>query len=115
MSINMTLAARVRQQFSYRLDVTERNMFGALVFLVRGHMCCGVGDELTVRVGPNQHNAALARPHTRPFDFTGTPFTGFVYVDPAGLETDAQLAEWLNLGLDFVLSLPPKYVDPSRL
>jgi hypothetical protein len=34
------------------------------------------GGELMVRVGPDASDAALARPHTRPFDMTGRPMKG---------------------------------------
>lgn len=72
-------------------------MFGGLTFMVAGRMACGVvHDELMVRVGPDGHDAALAEPHTRPMDFTGRPMRGMVYVDPAGVASDADLASWLD-------------------
>ncbi len=47
-------------------------MFGGLVFMVGGHMCCGViGDRLVVRVGPERTKDALDKPQTGPMDFTG--------------------------------------------
>jgi TfoX/Sxy family transcriptional regulator of competence genes len=75
----------------------EKKMFGGLTFMVAGRMACGVvHDELMVRVGPDGHDAALAEPHTRPMDFTGRPMRGMVYVDPAGVASDADLASWLD-------------------
>jgi hypothetical protein len=35
-------------------------------------------------------------------DFTGRPMTGMVYVDPSGYRTDADLARWVQRGVDFV-------------
>jgi hypothetical protein len=50
-------------------------------------MCCGVnGDELIVRLDPDREQEALARPHSRPMDFTGRPMRGFITVQPDGLE-----------------------------
>ena len=47
-------------------------MFGGLAFMIAGTMACGViNDDLMARVGPDGYEAALARPHTRPMNFTG--------------------------------------------
>ena len=84
-------------------------MFGGLSFMVRGNMACGViGEELVVRVGKDGHEAALARPHARVMDFTGKPMQGWIYVGAEGVESDAELAEWVELGLEYALSLPAK-------
>jgi TfoX/Sxy family transcriptional regulator of competence genes len=61
--------------------VTEKKMFGGIAFLLDGAMFCGVsGGDLMVRVGAEAHEAALARPHARPMDFTGRPMKGYVFV-----------------------------------
>ena len=51
---------------------------------------------------------ALARRHVRPMDFTGKPLTGYVYVAPAGVRTAASLKAWVDRGLEFARTLPPK-------
>ena len=72
-------------------------------------MSCGiVGDDLVVRVGKDGHEAALARPHARVMDFTGKPMAGWIYVAAEGVESDAALVEWVELGLEFAKSLPAK-------
>ena len=74
-----------------------------------GNMCFGIVDsELMVRVGRDAHAEALALPHVREMDFTGRPSRGMVYVDPEGLSEDHDLHGWLQRGLDFARSLPPK-------
>jgi TfoX/Sxy family transcriptional regulator of competence genes len=102
------LAARVRAVVADRPDVTERQMFGGLTFMVAGHMCCGVnGDELILRLGPDRAAEALARPHVRPMDLTGRALSGFVTVDRQGLAGRA-LARWVEEALAWAESLPPK-------
>ena len=102
------LAQRVREVLSDG-DIGERKMFGGLTFMVRGHMCVGVvGEELMVRVGPDQNDEALSQPHARPMDFTGKPMDGFVYVTAKGLESDDDLKEWVDRGLQFNSTLPAK-------
>jgi hypothetical protein len=102
------LAARVRTLLADRTDVSERQMFGGLTFMVAGHMCCGVnGDELIVRLDPDREADALATPHARPMDFTARPMRGFVTVEPGGLK-GAQLGRWLREAVARAESLPPK-------
>lgn len=109
MAYDEGLAERVRGVLSDRPDVVEKKMFGGIAFMVRGNMCVGVNqDNLMLRVGPDQQEAALTRPHARVMDFTKRPMKGFIYVDQAGLETDEDLAEWIEWGLRFVLTLPSK-------
>ena len=84
-------------------------MFGGIGFLVQGNMACGVNQErLVVRVGPDQHEAALAKPHTKVFDITGRPMKGWIIVLPDGLQSEADLQYWVKQGVDFALTLPPK-------
>jgi hypothetical protein len=103
------LAHRIRTRIDDELDVHEQELFGGLGFLRAGHLLCGViDDSMVCRVGPDAYETALERPHARPFDFTGRPMRGWVYVDPAGLSEDAALDAWLDRCLAFVSTLPPK-------
>lgn len=96
MAYSEQLAERVRALLSDRDDVVERRMFGGLTFMVRGHMCCGVqGEELIVRLDASDEDAALARPHARPMDFTARRMAGFVTVAPDGLKGRA-LRGWVD-------------------
>ncbi len=109
MAYDEALASRVRDVAVRSAAVSERKMFGSLCFKVDGNMACGVvGDELMLRVGPAAHDVALARPGARPMDFTGRPMKGMVYAAAAALATDADLTAWLDMGLSFARSLPPK-------
>ena len=109
MVYNEALADRVRRSLTGSEDVDERKMFGGHCFMLHGNMIFGVAnDDLMVRVGPGGHDAALVQPGARPMDFTGRPMRGFVYVGPAGYETDQALAEWVARAFAFVGTLPPK-------
>jgi TfoX/Sxy family transcriptional regulator of competence genes len=103
------LAERVRRALGPRPDVVERRMFGGIAFMIRGHMSVGVArGELMVRTGPERFEAALARPHARPMDFTGRPMRGFVFVGRDGIRSDAALAAWIERGVEFAESQPAK-------
>lgn len=107
---NEDVANAVRHAFGeLNVDAVERKMFGGLAFMVAGHMTVGVlGDELMIRVGKDGHDDALAQPHTREMDFTGKPMTGMVYVAEGGLRDDGDLRAWVQRGLDYTSTLPPK-------
>ncbi len=109
MAYDEGVAQRLREAFADRIDVAEKEMFGGIAFMLSGHMCCGViGEILMARVGAQQYEEALSRPHVREMDFTGKPLKGFVYVEPEGFESDAELEQWVSVCEMFVDSLPPK-------
>jgi hypothetical protein len=109
MAYDEMLALRVRQAIEEQPDLVEKKMFGGVGFMLRGNMACGVnGDELIVRVGPDNYETALAQPHANVFDMTGRPMTGWVRVSPEGIATDESLSAWVGKGVDFALTLPPK-------
>ena len=114
MAYNEALAERVRTILLPVPNVDEKRMFGGVTFMVSGQMCCGVlKDDLVVKTGPEGFDELVARPHVRPFDFSGRPMVGMVYVASPGVSTDAQLHEWIQRGLEFVAN-NPKATTGSR-
>ncbi len=111
MAYDAELAQRVREVLD-AMDlevVSERKMFGGLVFMLNGNMCCGVdATKLMLRVGTERYAAALAKPYASLMDLTGRPMRGFVYVSRAGFATPSALQEWVRLAVDFARSLPAK-------
>ncbi len=109
MAYDEALAARIRAAFEGQPGVAEKRMFGGVAFMLGGNMACGVtSDELMVRVGPDNYEDALSRPHARPMDFTGRPMRGMVYVSRPGFESDQDLGAWVESGAAFARSLPAK-------
>lgn len=102
-------AERIRAILADVPGVREQKMFGGLSFLLNDHMACGLnGEDLVVRVGPDAYEEALQQPHARKMDFTHRPLRGFVYVAPAGIESDEGLTDWVGRGMAYAGSLPPK-------
>ncbi|TVZ39893.1 TfoX-like protein [Alteromonadaceae bacterium 2753L.S.0a.02] len=109
MAYNEALAQRIRLLLGERNDVVEKKMFGGLAFMVAGHMCVGVSENrLMARVGPDNYQAALEKPHAHEMDFTGKPMKGFVFVEEPAISDTQLLREWIALCESFVFSLPPK-------
>lgn len=109
MTFNELTASQIRSAMQSTPGLSERHMFGGVAFMLAGNMCCGViEDNLVVRVGPGAYDDALREPHARPMDFTGRPLRGFVYVDRDGFASDVLLKQWIERGVTFVRTLPPK-------
>ena len=112
MAYDEGLAERIRGVLADQPGLSEQRMFGGIAFLVRGHMGVGiVQNKLMVRVGPDSYDRVMKERHARQMDFTGRPMKGFVYVVPAGYESDADLERWVGLGVGYATALPPK---PAR-
>jgi TfoX/Sxy family transcriptional regulator of competence genes len=103
------LATRLHAAIGPLPDLKEKKMFGGVCVLVNGNMALGVfKDDLIVRVGTENFQQALSRPHTKLFDITGKALRGWVMVEPQGVATEAELKAWVDQGLAFALSLPGK-------
>jgi TfoX/Sxy family transcriptional regulator of competence genes len=106
MPYSEALAERIRDALT-GLDVREQKMFGGIAWMVNTHMAAGiVGDDLLARVGRDGHEAALSRGATE-MDMGGRFMRGFVRVPAEQLDDDG-LREWLDVGVEFAQSQPPK-------
>ena len=110
MAYDEDLANRIRVLIAGYPDVTEQRMFGGLAFLVGGNMSVGASGQggLMVRVDPDETAALVTEPHARPFEMRGRAMRGWLRVDPEGVRTKRQLEPWVERGLAYARSLPPK-------
>jgi TfoX/Sxy family transcriptional regulator of competence genes len=109
MVYSKSLAARIRQTLARQGGIVEKKMFGGVAFLMHGNMCVGVWqDMLIARLGPQRANQALLTAHVKAFDVTGRPMTGWVMVEPEGIDLDDELHAWINDSIGFVATLPRK-------
>jgi len=110
MPYDQNLAERIRTTLKTHPGVVEKKMFGGVGFILRGNMACGVhGNDLIVRVGPENNDAALSRSFVRPFMvMPGKPMAGWIFVAPEGITTDQDLLNWVELGYEYASTLPEK-------
>jgi TfoX/Sxy family transcriptional regulator of competence genes len=109
MPYNEQIEIRIKKIVSSWKNTDHKNMFGGVCHLLNGNMFCGVyKDFLILRLGEESGNKALSLPHVRPFDITGKPMKGWVMVAQEGLQTDHDLASWLNQAKKFASALPSK-------
>ncbi|MGY2704697.1 TfoX/Sxy family protein [Nocardioides sp. HB32] len=110
MAYDERLAERIRELVEGEPGVTEQRMFGGLAFLVGGNMAVAASHEggLLLRVDPDEAEQHLAHPHTDPFVMRGRAMNGWLRVVPEGVGTDVELRRWVNVGVTYARSLPPK-------
>jgi TfoX/Sxy family transcriptional regulator of competence genes len=110
MAYDEQLADRIRDLVLDRPDIAERKMFGGIAWMAGGNMAvCVMREDLLVRVDPEEMDAVLAEPHTGTFGMAGRrPMRGFVRVDGEAIAEDADLGRWVDRGIAWAASLPPK-------
>jgi len=104
------LADRIREQLLDDPDVAEKKMFGGLAFLVSGNLAVTASGQggLMVRVDPKKSDSLVATSNARPAEMRERPMRGWLRVDAEDVHTKRQLTKWVNLGVTYARSLPPK-------
>ena len=110
MAYDEVLADRIRDSIPDHDGLTERKMFGGLAFLLNGNMAVAASGKggLMLRVDPAEIDSLLTEEGVGPFEMRGRAMNGWVRVDSAVLSTDEQLQRWVDVGLAYARSLPPK-------
>jgi TfoX/Sxy family transcriptional regulator of competence genes len=110
MAYDEELADRVRELIGSRVDVTEKQMFGGLAFLIGGNMSVSVSGKggLMLRCDPEETEALLRKTHAGPFEMRGRVMDGWLRVSADGLRTRTELERWVVRGVEYAGSLPPK-------
>jgi hypothetical protein len=104
------LADRIRQEIGDDPDLTEKQMFGGLAFLIGGNMAIGASGQggLLVRVDPEESDALVETTSARLMEMRGREMKGWLRVDAEEVPTREALAEWVDRGTAYARSLPAK-------
>lgn len=110
MAYDEDLADRIRSAIQAQDGVTEKAMFGGLAFLVNGHMAVSASGQggLLLRVDPGQTDSVVLEDGVTRFEMRGRPMDGWVRVDPSATGSDEALTRWVQVGVAYAGSLPPK-------
>lgn len=110
MAYDEELAGRIRRLVADEPGLTEKRMFGGLAFLIAGNMSVSVSGQggLLLRCDPEETGSLLGKPHAAAFEMRGRAMDGWLRVDPEGLHTKRQLQRWVERGVSYARSLPPK-------
>jgi hypothetical protein len=104
------LASRIRDLIGDEPRLREQKMFGGLAFLVGGNMAIAAsgGGGILVRVDPEESDALVAATGATLMEMRGRSMHGWLRVASEDVETDAELAPWVERGTSYARSLPPK-------
>ena len=110
MAFSESLAGRVRDALARTNGIEEKRMFGGLAFLLNGNMSVAASGRggLMVRVPPDETDKLLTREHVEPMVMAGRETRGWLRVSAEGVKSKRQLQSWVNRGVDYAKSLPPK-------
>jgi len=110
MAYDEDLADRIRAALQNQDGVTEMRMFGGLAFLVNGHMAVSASGQggLLLRVDPAETDSVVREDGVSRFEMRGREMDGWVRVDPSATASEQELTRWVQIGVDYAASLPPK-------
>ncbi|MEC3918881.1 TfoX/Sxy family protein [Nocardia sp. CDC160] len=111
MAYDEKLADRIRDALGPDLPhVVEKKMFGGLAFLVGGNMAVAASGQggLMVRTDPNTSAPLLRAGAVEPMEMRGRKMPGWLRVTSETVADDDALDEWVQRGVDYAKSLPPK-------
>lgn len=109
MSYEEALADRVRALLAGP-QTAEKRMFGGVAFLFAGHMAVAASSQggLMVRVDPVEGECLLTEPGAEPMIMGGRAMKGWLLVRGATLADPSALEAWVERGIRYAESLPPK-------
>ena len=85
-------------------------MFGGLAFLVGGNIAVAASGRggLMVRVDPEEGAALVAASPARMMEMRGRRPPGWLRLDSSAVDDEDDLRAWVDRGLSYARSLPPK-------
>jgi TfoX/Sxy family transcriptional regulator of competence genes len=104
------LADRIRQLVAGEKRLTEQKMFGGLAFLISGNMAVAASGQggILVRVDPAASDKLVSTTKAQPMVMRGRSRDGWLRVDAQDVRQKRQLATWVERGVTYARSLPPK-------
>jgi TfoX/Sxy family transcriptional regulator of competence genes len=110
MAYDEELADRIRLLLGDRPGLTEKKMFGGLGFMVGGNMAVAASGQggILVRVDPAESDELVATTAAEPMEMRGRSMAGWLRLDAADVADHRALGEWVERGVAYAGSLPPK-------
>src|ERR671936_1162427 len=104
------LADRIRELVANERGIKEQKMFGGLAFLLNGNMSVAASGQggLLVRVDPDESDALTKKAGVDLMEMRGRKMAGWLRVVADVVRTKQHLTAWVDRGLAFARSLPPK-------
>jgi len=110
MAYDEILARRIRDLIGPDPELTEKKMFGGLAFLIHRNMAITASGQggVLVHVDPSATDELIATTVATIAVMRGREMAGWLRVGADDLATDDDLSPWVELGIGYARSLPPK-------
>jgi len=110
MAYDEDLADRLRVALQDVAAVTEKKMFGGLAFLVGGNMAVAASGQggLLVRCNPSDSDTLVAEPGVTRLVMRGSEMDGWLRVEDDAVASDDAVQRWVDVGIGYAGTLPPK-------
>jgi TfoX N-terminal domain len=110
MAYDEALAQRIRDLIGPDPELTEKKMFGGLAFLIRGHLAVSASGQggIMLRADPGQSDELTAKTAATVAVMRGREMPGWLRVSAGEVATDDELFPWVEIGIAYARSLPPK-------
>lgn len=110
MAYDASLARRIRDIIGPDPELTEKKMFGGLAFLVRGHLAISASGQggVMFRADPERTEELTAGGPVTVAVMRGREMPGWLRVSAEDVATDDELSPWVEIGIAYARSLPPK-------
>jgi len=110
MAYDEDLAQRIRELVAIEDNLTEMTMFGGLAFLLGGNLAVAAGShgDMLLRVDPAAGRQLAAETEAEVMQMGGRTMTGWLHVPASAVESDDDLARWVEHGVSYARALPPK-------
>ncbi|MDQ4503066.1 TfoX/Sxy family protein [Sinomonas sp. ASV322] len=110
MAYDELLADRIRGVLIGKADFTEKKMFGGLAFLIGGNMAVSASGNggMLLRAEPEASDELCATTGVERAVMRGKAMDGWLRVADEAIDTDEDLERWVQVGIDYASSLPPK-------
>ena len=110
MAYDEALAERIRALVASERGLAEQKMFGGLAFLVGGNLAVAASGQggILVRVDPAESDELVETTPAEPMEMRGRSIPGWLRVEGPEVEGDDELSKWVERGVGYARSLPPK-------
>jgi hypothetical protein len=110
MAYDEQTANRIRELVQREDGLSEMRMFGGLAFLINGNMAVAASGKggLLLRCDPAETDALIAAEGATRFEMRGREMDGWLRIDASAIEKGAGLRRWVDVGVAYARSLPPK-------
>ncbi|MGH3412184.1 MAG: TfoX/Sxy family protein [Marmoricola sp.] len=110
MAYDEDLADRIRGAVQHVGGVTEKPMFGGLAFLIGGNLAVAASGQggVMLRCDPSQTDELARTDGVARMVMRGREMDGWLRIAPDVVATDEALQRWVDVGVGYAGSLPPK-------